>query len=182
MQRIIQLFQSPEFAAALIAAKAFAITIGYWLLATGLVNLVARKSQVEAWCEKRPRLAAVLKVLRGIGFDPWLIIQAAALWTTGKLPAKLRALIPIVCVLPLLTGCGILKSPTTWDIAEEACKRALTKRPEVVAEATARKLTGIEWATFLCKLPDIIEPFATETAEDAADHAILLARPRGLVR
>ena len=83
----------------------------------------------------------------------------------------------------VLPGCGVLKSPTFWDAAEKACVLAMTARPEVVAEAQARKLTGNEWATVICKISDVIEPFVVETdPKAAADHAVLLARPRGLVR
>lgn len=66
------------------------ITIGIWLAATALLNLLAHRSQVDAWCERRPRLAAVLKVMRGMGLDPWLLVQALSLALRGRLPAALR--------------------------------------------------------------------------------------------
>ncbi len=66
------------------------ITIGIWLAATALLNLLAHRSQVDAWCERRPRLAAVLKVMRGMGLDPWLLVQALSLALRGRLPTALR--------------------------------------------------------------------------------------------
>lgn len=76
----------------------------WWLLVTGLVNLLAHRSQVDAWCEARPRLAAFLKFARGIGFDPWLLVQGSCLALKGRLPERLRYF-PILAVL-LLTGCA----------------------------------------------------------------------------
>lgn len=80
----------------------------WWVLATGLANLTAHKSQIDAWCEKRPRLAGALKILRGIGFDPWLVIQGVSLLVTQRLPSYLRNLLPIllVAVAVLLVGCS----------------------------------------------------------------------------
>lgn len=65
-------------------------TIALWLLTTALLNLVAHRSQVDAWCLRRPKLAAALKVLRGIGLDPWLLIQGISLALRGRLPEGLR--------------------------------------------------------------------------------------------
>ena len=66
------------------------ITIGIWLAATALLNLLAHRSQVDAWCERKPRLAAALKVMRGMGLDPWLMVQALSLALRGRLPEALR--------------------------------------------------------------------------------------------
>lgn len=93
--------------------------------------------------------------------------------------AKINALMIVL----LASGCGFIQSPATWDAAEKACILVLTSRTEVVAEAKARNLTGQEWAAAICKISDIVEPFLVETDTKAAgDRAILLARPRGLVR
>jgi hypothetical protein len=63
-----------------------------WYLAFGLVSLVlARRSQIDAWAESRPRVAGVLKLVRGLGLDPWLVVQSASLIVRGKLPAKPEA-------------------------------------------------------------------------------------------
>lgn len=54
---------------------------------TGILNLVlARKSQVEAWSEAHPKLAAGAKLLRAIGLDPWQIIASLSLFFRSKLP------------------------------------------------------------------------------------------------
>lgn len=65
-------------------------TIGIWLAATALVNLLAHRSQVDAWCERFPRIAATLKVMRGLGLDPWLLVQALSLALRGRLPEAMR--------------------------------------------------------------------------------------------
>jgi hypothetical protein len=65
-------------------------TIAIWLLTTALLNLVAHRSQVDSWCERRPKLAAVLKLFRGVGLDPWLLIQGLTLAFRSRLPLGLR--------------------------------------------------------------------------------------------
>jgi hypothetical protein len=60
--------------------------LGYAAL-TGIFNLIfARKSQIEAWAESRPRLAAILKLTRSLGFDPWNALSALSLMFKSKLP------------------------------------------------------------------------------------------------
>jgi len=62
-----------------------------YLFATGLLNsLIGHKSQVDAWAEKKPALASVLKVLRGLGLDPWMLVQAATLATKKRLPLAMQ--------------------------------------------------------------------------------------------
>ncbi len=115
-----------------IALKFALPIILWWLLATCLVNLVARRSQVDAWCEKRPRIAAVLKICRAFGFDPWLLIQGLSLIVIGKLPAKLRETIPVLIVAALaalLSGCA-----GTLDNARGQIKPALGA-PKAAASA-----------------------------------------------
>lgn len=59
---------------------------------TGIANLLlSKKSQVELWAEANPRLAAVMKLLRAVGLDPWQIISAISLWATKKLPDAQRS-------------------------------------------------------------------------------------------
>lgn len=86
------------------------ITIGWWLLATGLVNLIARRSQVDAWCERNPKLGAALKVSRSFGWDPWLLVQAFTLFVKGKLPASLRDSLPILLAAAALLSFGCASS------------------------------------------------------------------------
>ncbi len=55
-------------------------TILFYMVITGVLNAVlGRRSQIEAWCEARPYWAATIKLMRGVGFDPWHVIQAASL-------------------------------------------------------------------------------------------------------
>jgi hypothetical protein len=107
--------------------------VGYAAL-TGLFNLLlGHKSQVEAWALANPRLAAILKLTRALGLDPWNIFSAALLLLKGKLPAAQQANSPIAkaeqqklnvarlagplivllfcCSLPALHGCATAKPP-----------------------------------------------------------------------
>lgn len=60
-----------------------------WYLAFGLVSLaLANRSQIDAWAEKHPRVAGALKLVRALGFDPWLLVQGLSLLIRKKLPAK----------------------------------------------------------------------------------------------
>jgi hypothetical protein len=57
-----------------------------YLLAGLLSFLVAHRSQVDAWAEKNPRVAGLMKLLRGAGIDPWLILQGLSLVLLKRLP------------------------------------------------------------------------------------------------
>lgn len=62
----------------------------YWGI-TSVVNFaLARRSQADAWAEAHPNVAGALKLLRGIGLDPWLILQALSLWAKKRLPSVVR--------------------------------------------------------------------------------------------
>lgn len=61
------------------------------VLAFLLNLLLGYRSQIDAWCEAHPILAAPLKALRGAGPDPWLIVQAANLAVKKKLPEAIRS-------------------------------------------------------------------------------------------
>jgi hypothetical protein len=118
----------------------------------------------------------------------------AKLPPTGGIRRSIRALhgflnrvdpmvIAVALALPLLTGCSILKSPTFWDAAEKACVIALTATPEVQSEAKTRSLTGNEWASVLCKLSDVIEPYVVETeTAKATPKALGITKARGLTK
>lgn len=48
------------------------IIVGLYLL-SGILNLATRKKTAEQWvefCEKRPRLAAIIRAMRAVGLDP----------------------------------------------------------------------------------------------------------------
>ncbi len=70
---------------AILLAVLYAAVTGVWNLALG------HKSQVEAWALSNPRLAAVLKFTRALGFDPWNLLSSAMLLFLQKLPAAQRS-------------------------------------------------------------------------------------------
>lgn len=67
-----------------------------WGGLTGIINLAfGYKSQIEAWAESRPKVAALLKLSRAVGLDPWNILSAVKLAATKKLPDAQKADSPI---------------------------------------------------------------------------------------
>lgn len=63
------------------------LALALYAAITGVLNLlIARRSQVDAWAESNPRLASVLKLVRSLGLDPWMVIQSLSLFFRGKLP------------------------------------------------------------------------------------------------
>lgn len=63
------------------------IALFLWPVLSCLLNLVlAKRSRIDAWAESRPNLAAVLKLMRGLGVDPWMIVQAFTLAVHKRLP------------------------------------------------------------------------------------------------
>jgi len=61
-------------------------------LLSGLFSMLfARRSQVDAWAESHPRLAAVLKLLRSLGLDPWMLLQSLSLLVRGRLPQSAKS-------------------------------------------------------------------------------------------
>jgi hypothetical protein len=58
-------------------------------LVSGIVSLIlANKSQIDGWANANPRLAGILKLMRGLGLDPWLLLQSLSLLILGRLPQK----------------------------------------------------------------------------------------------
>lgn len=58
-----------------------------YALVTGVFNLLfSHKSQIADWAEQNPRLAAVMKLTRALGLDPWALIAAFQLAITKRLP------------------------------------------------------------------------------------------------
>lgn len=69
----------------------------------GVLNLLlGRKSQIDAWVETHPRVAAALKLLRSLGFDPWLLRDAASLAVQKRLPVRADVEIPRPPKVPTL--------------------------------------------------------------------------------
>jgi hypothetical protein len=59
-----------------------------WYLALGLIALVtSRRSQIDEWASAHPRVAGAMKLMRALGFDPWMTLQSLSLIVRGKLPA-----------------------------------------------------------------------------------------------
>ena len=96
-------------------------------LAIGVLNmLIAYHSQIDAWCEQRPVLAGILKLVRGLGLDPWLMLQGIILLLKGRLPPYMTppvataekpkdkpwfppggaAACVLILALPILHGCS----------------------------------------------------------------------------
>ena len=108
---------------------------------TGIFNLIfARKSQIEAWAESRPRLAALLKLSRSLGFDPWNAISALSLFFAKKLPDVQKSDSPIakaeqrkadakrladepVSIVPPGTPLLVLLVAGLLGLSQQACNR-----------------------------------------------------------
>jgi hypothetical protein len=64
-------------------------TVGFLLVYVLLMVAFGHRSQIDAWCERNPRVAGVVKLIRGtLPFDPWLIVQGLALIVLKRLPAN----------------------------------------------------------------------------------------------
>ena len=62
-----------------------------WAALSGLLNLlVSEKSRIDEWSEKRPRLAAMLHLIRGLGIDPWMLLSALSLLVKKQLPSAVK--------------------------------------------------------------------------------------------
>lgn len=72
--------------------------VGLFVLYILLMVALGHRSQIDAWCERNPRRAGVLKLIRGIcPGDPWLIVQGLALLILKRLPmGYYRAAVNIV--------------------------------------------------------------------------------------
>jgi hypothetical protein len=63
-----------------------------WGALTGILNLAfTYKSQIEAWVEANPRLAAWAKLSRSVGFDPWAFRAWLLLLIKKRLPDAQKA-------------------------------------------------------------------------------------------
>jgi hypothetical protein len=81
-----------------------------WTVGTivaGLFSLLmSKRSQIDAWAESNPRVAGVMKLLRGLGVDPWLIAQGVMLIVAKRLPAtKPTSRLPPLTVITLVLAC-----------------------------------------------------------------------------
>jgi hypothetical protein len=136
---------------ALLPSSTLGQIVALYLLSSLLSLLIARKSQVDAWAESRPRLAAALKLLRSLGLDPWMALQALSLAAHRRLPAppavqvekpkpKISTPPPftvvlLVAALPLLPSCASAASGERCT-AEQLTQGELAA---VVIECAARR-------------------------------------------
>jgi hypothetical protein len=81
-----------------------------WTVGTAVAGLfsllMSKRSQIDAWAESNPRVAGVMKLLRGLGVDPWLIAQGLMLIVAKRLPAtKPTGRLPPLTVIALALVC-----------------------------------------------------------------------------
>ena len=171
------------------AAHPVLALIGY-CVASALLNLViAERSRVDAWCERHPRIAAVLKIVRAVGVDPWHLVAAASLFVNKQLPeaSKRSTSLPRVPPLPLvmlsllLLGCtGSLESAQ----AARSARAGPTGSPERCAElddrrqlagGSAKALAALSGGTGLATIPATDDKLETGLAVGAAVSAALAA-------
>ncbi len=120
------------------------LTLVGWAVLSALLNLaLSERSRIDSWAEKHPKVAGVLKLLRAIGFDPWMLLQSFTLLVHKRLPLaqtepgtqSKRSIRPppmmmlaLGCAcLGLLTGCGLFGSRSP--------ERCSYERPSYVARA-----------------------------------------------
>lgn len=116
------------------------LALAGWLALSFVINLLfAKRSQLDHWAEANPRIAALLKLMRAVGIDPWMMLQAASLFVRGRLP-------------PGMGGGGAGKDdlpPTPRDPSVKIVQFARKPMPDLrsqrssgVLEALARKTRG----------------------------------------
>lgn len=62
----------------------------FWLVASAVINLLLRVRSAEQWvslCERYPKGAAILRLVRALGVDPAGALRALALFASGKAAA-----------------------------------------------------------------------------------------------
>jgi hypothetical protein len=69
-----------------------------YLTLAALSALVAERSRIDLWCEAHPLAAAILKIIRALGFDFWGAVAAYTLIVKQRLPLAQRP--PPTLVLP----------------------------------------------------------------------------------
>ena len=114
----------------IVFVKAHYAICGTFVAAYLLNVLAGHKSQIDSWCNQHPKMASLMKAIRGIlPFDPWLIIQAIYLLLTKKLPTKL---LTILTTVEATTEATIA---TTTSTTEEKSVEKEPKSPEPPAAA-----------------------------------------------
>ena len=65
-----------------------------------------RRSQIDSWCEARPKVAGVMKLLRAVLPDPWLLVQGLTLLVKGRLPLAYTQIAETI--IKLLAGSALV--------------------------------------------------------------------------
>jgi hypothetical protein len=173
-------------------AKAHAWTTLLLHGALALILLaVARRSQIDSWAESNPKIAGVLKILRGLGIDPWLVLSGLSLLIRGKLPATkddskrppsggAGGLVGLaICVIAALAiGCASIP-PQFKDVANEAGARTAVMTACSLGHSFDGKVTAAKAVTDICAKQEYIEPWIEITKQIAE---LVKAQRNGLAR
>jgi hypothetical protein len=65
-----------------------------------------RRSQIDSWCEARPKVAGMMKILRAVLPDPWLLVQGLTLLVKGRLPLAYTQIAETI--IKLLAGSALV--------------------------------------------------------------------------
>lgn len=123
------------------------ILTAWYLLATTLNALFAKKTTIEAWCQERPTLALILHVTRKAGFDVWGMLDVFRAYAKAR--AGLPASVPppadstIKTTLPALLLIGSLaasavQSGCSLEAARQARVNSQLRAGTYSAPAQAR--------------------------------------------
>jgi hypothetical protein len=110
-------------------------------LALGVISLVlSKQSQFDEWANSRPRLAGMMKLLRGLGLDPFLLLQSLSLIIRGRLPdppaTKPTSKLPPLTIVTLALVCIGLSGCAALGSTSEPCSEA--SLAGIVAECQLR--------------------------------------------
>jgi hypothetical protein len=105
----------------------YGLPIAFAIAYLGLQFVYGRRSQIDAWCEARPKIAGVMKLLRAVFPDPWLLVQGLTLLVKGRLPIGYKTIVETIVkalagllMIGVFFGCGPAKAPTALDVATAA--------------------------------------------------------------
>jgi hypothetical protein len=166
-------------------AKAHAWTTLLLHGALALILLaVARRSQIDSWAESNPKIAGVLKILRGLGIDPWLVLSGLSLLIRGRLPkdppssgsavGKASDYLPKslttlgLCLFAFVaTGCAGAEK-TLRSIATERGARDTAMAVCAVAHSWDGQIPEAETVVRWCAKAEFVQPWAELAAEAKA--------------
>ncbi len=72
-----------------------------WIALSIVINLLLRLRSTEQWvelCEKSPRIASIIRLLRAVGIDPVKALEAGIATVNGK--ARVDIIPPTIAVTP----------------------------------------------------------------------------------